>query len=239
MTQGIFWLTPESLGRRHQESPYTSSFFRARTFLELKHNNNSQVIPNFLPPDTFSFFLSIFGISESETTSRIPTLIITCIRIWTSYLISLSQGICLSQMRIIYLMELLYVWYLISDQQMLDIITRNNSNLCDGLGSVGCWQLSWHLNIMWCGLERWLRVLNALSEDSRSVSSTRARHLTITSTPAPEDPMSSFGLCRHPHVHVCTHNTCRDTQLYTHFKKKLIKRVPFLEFLPQLLIIMI
>lgn len=40
-------------------------------------------------------------------------------------------------MRIIYLMELLYVWYLISDQQMLDIITGNNSNLCDGLGSVG------------------------------------------------------------------------------------------------------
>lgn len=29
-----------------------------------------------------------------------------------------------------------------------------------------------------------------------------------------------FGLCRHPHVHVCTHNTCRDAQLYTHFKKK-------------------
>lgn len=41
-------------------------------------------------------------------------------------------------MRIIY-MELRYVWYLISDQQMLDIITRNNSNLRDRLGSVGCW----------------------------------------------------------------------------------------------------
>lgn len=36
-------------------------------------------------------------------------------------------------------MELRYVWYLISDQQMLDIITRNNSNLRDRLGSVGYW----------------------------------------------------------------------------------------------------
>lgn len=52
-----------------------------------------------------------------------------------------------------------------------------------------------------------------------SVPSTRARHLTTTSTPAPEDLMSSPGLCRHPHIHVRTH-TCRDTQLYTRFKKK-------------------
>lgn len=56
-------------------------------------------------------------------------------------------------------------------------------------------------------MAQWLKVLYALSEDPSSVPNPYTRQLTITSTPAPVDPIASSGLCRHSYSSAHTYTS--------------------------------